>query len=198
MRATTIKWCGSIRLVDRAAQTFVLECWNANPLAKLRWRHDSRASLSRYRCFMILSGYSIDTDLSRIDLDKVHDWLSTDAFWAIGRSRDTVQRAARASLNFGAFDNDNELVGYARVITDYVTFAWVSDVYVARSSRGKGIGRLLTQTVVDTLRPFALNRILLSTLDGHALYEKAGFTELPDPDRLMVLRAEQPVSETAA
>ncbi len=140
---------------------------------------------------MVLSGFSVDTDLSRIDLDKVHDWLSTDAFWALGRSRETVQRAARGSLNFGAFDSDNELVGYARVVTDYVTFAWLCDVYVARSSRGKGIGRLLSNTVVDTLRPFSLNRILLSTLDAHGLYAKAGFTAISHPEKLMVLASDQ-------
>ena len=135
---------------------------------------------------MAQSNYRINTDLDHIDLDKVHTWLSTDAFWAIGRSRDVVQRAAEASLNFGAFDSDGELVGYARVVTDYVTFAWLCDVYVAREARGAGLGLLLSQEVVDTLRPLGLKRVILSTLDAHGLYEKVGFSLFPDPQKLMV------------
>ena len=70
----------------------------------------------------------VTTDPAEIDLDIVHRWLSQDAYWAIGRSRETVERAARGSLNFGALDADGTLVGYARVVTDHVTFAWLCDV----------------------------------------------------------------------
>lgn len=137
------------------------------------------------------SMFSVDTNLDRIDLDRVHHWLSTDAFWAIGRSRDIVQRAAESSLNFGVFDSEEELVGYARIVTDYVTFAWLCDVYVEPTMRGNGMGKLLAETVVDTLRPLALKRVLLSTLDAHGLYEKVGFIQFPDPHKLMVLSGEQ-------
>lgn len=136
---------------------------------------------------MLQHEYRIDTDLSRIDLDKVHHWLSTDAFWAIGRSREIVQRAAESSLNFGAFQSEGKLVGYARVVTDHVTFAWLCDVYVDRTVRSQGVGRLLSEAVVDTLRPLSLKRVLLSTLDAHKLYEKVGFIPFPDPQKLMML-----------
>lgn len=127
------------------------------------------------------------TDPAEIDFDVVHRWLSEDAFWAIGRSRETVDQAARGSLNFGVLDVDENLIGYACVVTDHATFAWVCDVYVDPAARGLGIGLLLADTVVKTLRPLKLKRTLLSTLDAHGLYEKVGFESLPNPEKLMQL-----------
>lgn len=130
----------------------------------------------------------VTTDPDEIDFDLVHRWLSEDAFWAIGRSRDTVDQAARASLNFGALDADGTLVGYARVVTDQATFAWVCDVYVTPAARGLGIGLLLSEAIVATLRPLKLKRVLLATVDTHGLYEKVGFEGYPHPEGLMQLR----------
>lgn len=127
------------------------------------------------------------TDLAEIDLDLVHSWLSRDAYWALGRSRETVGAAARGSLNFGVLDADDALVAYARVVTDRATFAWLCDVYVKPSARGKGVGTLLVEAVAATLRPMNLRRILLATSDAHALYEKVGFESFPHPERLMQL-----------
>jgi GNAT superfamily N-acetyltransferase len=129
--------------------------------------------------------YTVDTDLDRIDLDVVHRWLSTDAYWAMGRSRDAVDRGARESLNFAAFDGDGALCGYARVVTDHTTFAWICDVYVDRPHRGTGVGTLLMQTVMDALRPLNLRRIMLATADAHGVYERFGFIVEPQPDRIM-------------
>lgn len=129
----------------------------------------------------------VTTDLARIDLDVVHRWLSEDAFWALGRSRETVDLAARNSLNFGALGDAGRLLGYARVVTDHATFAWLCDVYVAPSARGRGVGIALAQAVVDRLAPLGLKRILLSTLDAHDLYARFGFRALDDPGRLMIL-----------
>ncbi|WP_130178439.1 GNAT family N-acetyltransferase [Cryobacterium sp. SO1] len=133
--------------------------------------------------------FSVDTDLSRIDLLTVHRWLSTDAFWALGRSLETVERSAEGSLNFGLFSGTGVLCGYARVVTDHATFAWLCDVYVDREFRGRGLGRLLAQAVVDRLTPMQLKRVLLSTLDAHGLYEQVGFVSAPDPHKLMVLNS---------
>ncbi|MGT2427420.1 GNAT family N-acetyltransferase [Amnibacterium kyonggiense] len=138
------------------------------------------------------SDFLVTTDLREIDLDTVHRWLSTDAFWALGRPRQTVQQAAEASMNFGVLDRDQTLVGYARVVTDSATFAWLCDVYVEPGSRGNGLGLLLATAVVDALRPLSLKRVLLSTLDAHGLYERVGFTTIPDPKKLMVLAPTQP------
>lgn len=143
-----------------------------------------------------MTSVRVTTDADEIDFDVVHRWLSEDAFWAIGRSRETVDRAARGSLNFGVL-NAAELVGYARVVTDQATFAWVCDVYVARAARGQGIGVLLAESIVETLRPMALKRVMLSTLDAHGLYERVGFESFPDPEKLMQLRKEESHTESA-
>ena len=137
-----------------------------------------------------MANFTISTDIDRIDLDLVHHWLSTDAFWALGRSRETVELAARSSINFGVYDSAGHQVGYARVVTDHVTFAWLCDVYVPRESRGLGIGVKLAKAVVDNLRPMHLKRVLLSTLDAHGVYEKVGFVAFPDPQKLMVLASD--------
>lgn len=111
----------------------------------------------RYRRIMAVDNeYTVDTDLARIDLSKIHHWLSTDAYWALGRTRETVQRAAEGSLNFGVYYGDGDLCAYARVVTDEATFAWLCDVYVDRNFRGRGLGQLLSQAVVDTLLPMNL------------------------------------------
>jgi GNAT superfamily N-acetyltransferase len=134
--------------------------------------------------------YLIDSDLARMDLDRVHRWLSTDAYWSLGRSRETVETAARNSLNIGAFTPDGTQVAYARIVTDHATFAWLCDVYVDPEHRGHGLGKRLTDAVVDTLRPLALKRTMLATLDAHAMYARVGFVPVADPEMLMILEAE--------
>ncbi|MFE7449973.1 GNAT family N-acetyltransferase [Streptomyces griseus] len=135
--------------------------------------------------------YVIDTDPDRIDVGLVHHWLSTDAFWALGRSRDLVERSLRGSLNFGVYGPDGAQVAYARVVTDRATFAWLCDVYVDPAHRGRGLGVRLATAVRDHLAPYELKRTLLATLDAHELYAKVGFAPLPDPTMLMVLSAER-------
>ncbi|NEB79772.1 GNAT family N-acetyltransferase [Streptomyces sp. SID14478] len=132
-------------------------------------------------------GYELSTDPDRIDVDLVHQWLSTDAYWAHGRTRETVDRAVRGSLNFAVRDATGVQVAYARVVTDRVTFAWLCDVYVAREHRGKGLGTWLAQAVRDELTPEGIKRVLLATRDAHGVYAKAGFTPVPNPENLMVL-----------
>ncbi|MGW6284713.1 GNAT family N-acetyltransferase [Streptomyces sp. NPDC055107] len=135
--------------------------------------------------------YEIDTDPERLDIALVHHWLSTDAFWALGRSRDLVERSMRGSLNFGVYGPDGAQVAYARVVTDRATFAWLCDVYVAPAHRGRGLGVRLATAVRDHLAPYELKRTLLATLDAHELYAKVGFTPVTDPTMLMVLSAER-------
>ncbi|MDQ3158164.1 MAG: GNAT family N-acetyltransferase [Actinomycetota bacterium] len=132
--------------------------------------------------------YEIDTSLDRIDLDLVHRWLSTDAFWALGRTRDVVQRSAQNSLNFGSYHADGYQIAYARVVTDFATFAWLCDVYVDPDHRGRGLGFRLAVAVRDHLAPYELKRVLLSTVDAHEVYARAGFIPVSDPHKLMVLQ----------
>ncbi|GAA2603791.1 GNAT family N-acetyltransferase [Streptomyces tubercidicus] len=133
-------------------------------------------------------GYEVATDPDRLDIDLVHHWLSTDAFWALGRSRETVQQSIRGSLNFGLYDDRGAQVAYARVVTDLATFAWLCDVYVAPTHRGKGLGTWLAAAVRDHLAPYNLKRTLLATLDAHEVYAKVGFVTVPDPEHLMIMK----------
>ncbi|WP_030783062.1 GNAT family N-acetyltransferase [Streptomyces sp. NRRL S-920] len=132
--------------------------------------------------------YEISADPARIDADRVHRWLSTDAYWALGRSRAKQDAAIAGSLNFGAYEGSSgEQVAYARVVTDRATFAWLCDVYVSPAARGTGLGTALVEAVRAHLEPFGLRRVLLATADAHGVYEKVGFTSLEVPERWMVL-----------
>ncbi|MGW6390838.1 GNAT family N-acetyltransferase [Streptomyces sp. NPDC055103] len=132
--------------------------------------------------------YEISADPARIDAARVHHWLSTDAYWALGRPREKQDAAIAGSLNFGAYHGETgEMAAYARVVTDYATFAWLCDVYVDPRARGTGLGTALTTAVRDHLAPCGLRRILLATADAHGVYEKVGFTPLQNPDKWMAL-----------
>lgn len=128
---------------------------------------------------------TVSTDASLLDLDTLHRWLSTDAYWAIGRPRDVVERAVAGSLNFGAYD-DGRLVGYARVVTDSATFAWLCDVYVDPAARGAGVGVALIAAVDAELTDLQVRRTLLATADAHGLYAKFGFEPMTEPERWML------------
>lgn len=144
-------------------------------------------------------GLILDTDPARVDLDRVHHWLSTDAFWALGRSRETVERSIEHSLVFGAYTPDTaEQLAFARVVTDYATFGWLCDVYVAREARGRGIGTWLAEAAVAALALHRLKRLMLSTLDAHEVYARVGFSAVPEPERLMVMTAPGASAEPAS
>ncbi|MFJ2831082.1 GNAT family N-acetyltransferase [Streptomyces sp. NPDC087263] len=133
-------------------------------------------------------GYEISADSTRVDVDRVHRWLSTDAYWALGRSREKQERAIAGSLNFGVYDaTSGEQVAYARVVTDEATFAWLCDVYVDPAARGKGLGTALVAAVRGYVEPLGVRRVLLATQDAHGVYEKLGFKALDRPDQWMAL-----------
>jgi GNAT superfamily N-acetyltransferase len=130
--------------------------------------------------------FALTTDVDRIDRERVHGWLSRQAYWAAGQSRATQDAAIDASRNYAVHDTGTgEQVAYARVVTDGVTFAWLCDVFVAPEVRGRGIGRMLVAGVIADLEPLELARVLLSTADAHGLYAQSGFAPLADPSRMM-------------
>ncbi|MFD6563416.1 GNAT family N-acetyltransferase [Micromonospora profundi] len=140
-------------------------------------------------------GHLISTDPARLDLDLVHHWLSTDAYWALGRDRETVVRAFAGSLPFGVYrPEDGRQVAVARVVTDGATFAWLCDVYVDRTARGRGLGGWLAEAVRDHLAELGVRRILLATNDAHQVYARVGFTPLDTPERWMNLDRRAPVT----
>lgn len=132
--------------------------------------------------------YEISADPARLDVARVHRWLSTDAYWALGRSLATQEAAIAGSLNFGAYHpTTGEQHAYARVVTDRATFAWLCDVYVDPAARSRGLGTTLVTAIRDHLAPYGLRRILLATADAHGIYAKTGFEPLTDPKKWMAL-----------
>ncbi|WP_405585334.1 GNAT family N-acetyltransferase [Streptomyces sp. NBC_01190] len=132
--------------------------------------------------------YEISTDPDRLDVARVHRWLATDAYWALGRPLAKQRAAISGSLNFGAYHSTTgEQHAYARVVTDHATFAWLCDVYVAPDARGGGLGTRLVTAVRDHLAPHGLRRVLLATADAHGLYAKVGFEPLADSAKWMTL-----------
>lgn len=125
----------------------------------------------------------VTTDRSRLDLDVIHGFLTT-SYWAPGIPRETVARAMEHSLCFGAFDGDRQ-VGFARVISDRATFAYVSDVFALESHRGRGGGKSLMATIMAHPELQGLRRWTLATRDAHGLYRQFGFGAPAQPDRQM-------------
>src|SRR3954447_24033988 len=132
--------------------------------------------------------YEISTDRSRIDLRRVHRFLSTEAYWSSGGSRDTVERSIEGSLPFGVYLGD-EQVGFARVVTDYATFAWVADVYIEDAHRGHGLGKRLVEAILGHPELRGLRRWMLATADAHGLYRQFGFAELRGVERFMAVES---------
>ncbi|MFJ4092638.1 GNAT family N-acetyltransferase [Kitasatospora sp. NPDC089913] len=133
-------------------------------------------------------GYEISTDPARLDAALIHRWLSEDAYWALGRSREKQDLAIAGSLNFGVYESaSGSQLGYARVVTDFATFAWLCDVYIAPAARGRGLGTALAAAARDHLAPYGLRRLLLATADAHPVYAKVGFEPMAKPEKWMIL-----------
>jgi len=127
--------------------------------------------------------FTIDTDRARIDLGVVHAFLTT-CYWAQGIPRDVVKRSIEGALCFGIY-RGAEQVGFARVITDYATFAYVGDVFVLEPFRGQGLSKWLMECMTTHPDLQGLRRWMLATRDAHALYTKTGWTPVSKPERLM-------------
>jgi GNAT superfamily N-acetyltransferase len=130
--------------------------------------------------------YEISTERDRLDVDTIHRFLSTEAYWSPGVARDVVERSVENSLCFGVYDGD-EQVGFARVVTDGATFGWLADVFVVSGHRGRGLGKQLVAAVLAHPELQGLRRWMLGTADAHELYRRFGFSELKDVGRFMAL-----------
>lgn len=131
--------------------------------------------------------YTISTDRARLPLAVVHRWLSGESYWAHGIPPDVVQASILNSLPFGVYRGD-ALVGFARVITDYATFAYVGDVFVLPAHRGRGLSKWLMETIAADPRLAGFRRWMLATRDAHGLYAQSGWTPLAAPERWMERR----------
>jgi GNAT superfamily N-acetyltransferase len=128
--------------------------------------------------------YLISTDRSRLNVELIHHFLSETTYWAPGRTRDVVQRSIDNSLPFGIY-KENDLVGFARIVTDYATFAWVADVFVLPEHRGQGLSKWLMEVILSHPELQGFRRWVLATKDAHSLYARFGFIALHRPERWM-------------
>jgi len=127
--------------------------------------------------------YLISTDRDRLDIATIHGFLTT-SYWAAGVPIEIVKRSIEHSLNFGLFQDDRQ-VGFARVITDFATFAYLADVFVLESFRGRGLSKWLMQVIIAHPELQGLRRWMLLTRDAHGLYRQVGYTPLANPERAM-------------
>jgi GNAT superfamily N-acetyltransferase len=127
--------------------------------------------------------YLISTDRRRLDRSVVHRFLE-GSYWAKGIPRETVDRCIENSLCFGLYDGDCQ-IGFARIISDLSTFAYLADVFVLEAARGRKLGVWLIETIMGHPQLQGLRRWMLATADAHGLYRKFGFTKLSRPERIM-------------
>jgi GNAT superfamily N-acetyltransferase len=130
------------------------------------------------------NGYLFSTDKSKLDEDYIHQWISEKSYWAQGIPKDVISKSIRNSLAFGIYDHGRQ-IGFARMITDFATFAYLADVFVDESYRGRGLSKYLLSFIFSISDFTQLRRIMLGTRDAHSLYEKYGFKPLPVPERFM-------------
>ncbi len=129
------------------------------------------------------NGFRITTNSEEFDVDYIHNFIS-HTYWAPNIPIETIRRSIQGSLSFGVFEN-NRQIGFARVITDHATFAYIADVFIDEAYRGKGLSKWLMEVILKHPSLQGLRRILLATRDAHDLYAKFGFKGLPEPDRWM-------------
>lgn len=128
--------------------------------------------------------YVISTDRARLDIAAIHRFISVESYWGQGRAIEVVRRSVDNSLPFGIYRGER-MVGFARVVTDYATFAWLADVFVVDDERGRGLSKWLVEVILAHPEMQGLRRWLLATKDAHELYRRFGFDTLKRPERFM-------------
>lgn len=131
-------------------------------------------------------GYEVSTDRDRLDLAVIHAFLRT-SYWSPGVPRDVVERAITNSLPFGLYSPSGEQVGFARVVTDYATYAYIGDVFVSEEHRRRGLGKFLMSCVIEHPHLQGLRRWALATADAHELYRRYGFGPPAHPELHMFI-----------
>lgn len=137
-----------------------------------------------------LHDYEVSSDPARLDLDTIHAYLSR-SYWSPGIPRPVVQRAIEHSICFGVYFGD-EQVGFARAVTDRATFAYLADVFILETHRGRGLSKKLMASVMAHPDLQGLRRFMLATRDAHGLYRQFGFTDFANPSRIMEILAPDP------
>jgi GNAT superfamily N-acetyltransferase len=133
---------------------------------------------------MIIEDFEISTDKSKLDVDVIFRFLSKESYWAQTRTLEQTKTAIENSLCFGVYHGDRQ-IGFARVVSDFATFAYVGDVFILSEFRGRGLSKRLMEMIVAHPNLQGLRRWLLATRDAHGLYEQFEFSSLKFPDRWM-------------
>jgi GNAT superfamily N-acetyltransferase len=129
--------------------------------------------------------FTISTDKEKLQLDVIHRYLTKEAYWTTGRTRAMTEKTIEHSLCFGVFDGEDQ-VGFARVVTDYTIFAYLCDVFILTGYQGQGLGKWLTETILEVLDEEGVRWTMLATRDAHELYEDyGGFQKLYLPEKWM-------------
>ncbi|MGV3586538.1 MAG: GNAT family N-acetyltransferase [Adhaeribacter sp.] len=124
--------------------------------------------------------FIISTDPAKLQVEVIHKYLSQESYWAENIPRAVVERAIANSLNFGLYVAPGEQIGFARIITDYATFAYLADVFVLPEYRGQGLSKWLMECIMTYPDLQNLRRFMLMTRDAHTLYTRFGFTPVKD------------------
>lgn len=132
----------------------------------------------------MIEGYRISTNRDDMDLQKIYSYIS-ESYWAKGIPENVLQRAIDNSLCFAVISEKEGLIGFARMITDHATFAYLADVFININHRGKGLSKWLLEVILGYPSLQGLRRICLATKDAHNLYKKYGFSELSFPEIFM-------------
>lgn len=130
------------------------------------------------------AGFTVSTDPSRLNVERIYHYLSRDSYWAADLPLEVLKRSIANSICFGVYEGDAQ-VGFARVITDRATFAYLGDVFVLPSHRGRGLSKFLMECVVSHPDLQGLRRFLLVTRDAHGVYAPFGFTPVADATGFM-------------
>lgn len=129
-------------------------------------------------------GFTISTERNRLQINVIQRFLTVESYWAKTRTRDQTLTAINNSLTFGVYKGENQ-IGFARVVSDFATFAYLGDVFILEEFRGRGLSIWLMETIVNYPELQNLRRWILATKDAHSLYEKFGFHALKHPERWM-------------
>ncbi len=135
--------------------------------------------------------YVISSDPARLDLIWVHDYLTNEAYWAQGIAYSVFEKSTQNALCFGVY-HIKQQIGFARVISDYATFAYLADVFISEEYRGRGLGKWLVKCILGYPELQGLRRWMLLTSDAHGLYERYGFTLMRHPEKVMEKVANNP------
>ncbi len=136
----------------------------------------------------IINDYLFSTDKTKLNLAYIHQFLSTESYWAKNIPIHLVEQSINGSLCFGIYSN-NKQIGFARVITDGATFGYLADVFIDKDYRKRNLSKLLMQFIMQLQNIKTLRRFMLATLDAHSLYTQFGFEPLKEPARFLEIKA---------